>query len=106
MSGEVDGVGRLRPPGWWPRVQTQEGDALVAGPTVVTPIAKTLTIGSDAGGFLCRRSWPSAVSVATGAQQSRVRIVDVTRLIQLAIVLAAALLTVGVWMWTKTRKER
>jgi hypothetical protein len=82
-------------PGWWPRVQTHAGEVLVAGRTAVTPIAKTLTIGSVAGGFVFRRSWPSTLSVVEDGGRSRMRIVDMTRLIQLAIVLAAVLPVMG-----------
>jgi len=108
--------GSGRPP-WWPRLESERGDTLFAGQTAVTPIARTLTIGyapdrAAAGGlapergFFYRCRWPAAASVTIGGKESRVWIVDVTRLAQLAIVSMAALLVYGVWMCTRAQKER
>jgi hypothetical protein len=94
----------------------------VAGPQwtdgrmTVTPVARSLTIGSTPGdgggrpgsgrGLLLRYSRPSAVIVSMDGSVYRMPIVDVTRWAQLAIVLVALLVLWEVWARTNTRKER
>ena len=107
---------------WWPRVETRPCDELVAGGMVVTPIARTVSVGvwpeERAGGpparpgaaashrgVFVRLSRPVAVSVVAGGKQTRVRIVDATRLAQSLIVLMAIVPVCLVWMWTRARKE-
>ena len=105
MLAESYAAMRARLPGWWPRAETRPGDAFVAGGMVVTPIARTVSVRAARGGAFMRLSRPVAVSVVAGGRQSRLRIVDATRLAQSLIVLMAIVPVCWVWMWTRTRKE-
>jgi hypothetical protein len=71
---------------------------------MVSPVAKTIT--ARCGGGVLVRSWPSAVLVAGEGRTSRVPIVNVTRLAQVAIVLAAMLYACGLVARASRQKER
>jgi len=87
-----------------------------AGFTVI-PVATSLTVtrtgagraagGGGQGGGMFARAWPSAVLVSVDGRTSRLRIVDVTRLAQIAILLTAFLCMYELWTRnrTRTRKE-
>ena len=82
------------------RLETVPGAEWTDGRIRVTPIATSAVIG----GFNLSR--PSAVEVSFDGRTNRVRIIDVTRSAQAAILLAALLTVIGSCIWTRTRKER
>jgi hypothetical protein len=70
-------------------LSTTAAPSVAAGQTTVTPVAKTMALSCGRGVLV--RSWPSAVLVVKQGRTSRVPIIDVTRLAQAAIVVAAVL---------------
>jgi len=88
--------------------RTLPGPEVTHGSLNVTPTARSVTVrvGGSSGGAVFQRTWPSAVLVSADGRTSRLRIVDVTRWAQIAIILAALLWIYEVWMWTKGRKEQ
>ncbi len=82
------------------RLETEAGPEWNDGRSTATPVAKTVTVG----GF--SRSWPSAVLVSSDGRTSRAPIIDLTRWVQVAIVLAALLALYEVRTRTRVRKER
>ncbi len=86
------------------RIETVTGPEWTEGGVTVTPVARSLRVGG--GGGLLVRTWPTAVLVSEEGRTSRLRIVDVTRWAQVAILLAALLWVFQIWTRTRTRKER
>jgi hypothetical protein len=78
---------------------TVDGPAVHVGQTVVTPIARALTVRCPWGGIFY--AWPSAVRVSVGGHTSRLRIVNANRRAQ-AIVFA----TILVAAWSLIRSSR
>jgi hypothetical protein len=81
------------------RVQTVAGSPVTRGGVTVTPQAQVVSLRLPFGGFAWQR--PTAVLVEEGGQVRRVRIVDVTRLLQvgiagLALIVAALMRRRGV----------
>ena len=84
------------------RLENVAGPEWTDGRMTVTPVARSLTVGSS----LLRCSRPSRVIVSVDGSVHRMPIVDVTRWAQLAIFVAAALVLWEVRVRTNTRKER
>ena len=78
--------------------------AVEVGSVTVTPVAKSVAL--RCGRATLVRSWPSAVLVLRGGRASRLPIVNVTRMVQVAIVTAATLCAWGLWVPASVRKER
>lgn len=97
MKSLKENVGRLL------RFETLSGPEWVQGGVTVTPVARSVRVGGERG--LYARAWPSAVLVSEEGSTSRLRIVDVTRWAQIAILLAALIWLFEIWMRTRTRKE-
>jgi hypothetical protein len=97
MKSLKENIGRLV------RFQTLSGPESVQGGVTVTAVARSVRVGGERG--LCMRAWPSAVLVSEEGRTSRLRIVDVTRWAQIAILLAALIWLFEIWMRTRTRKE-
>jgi hypothetical protein len=85
-------------------VRTVAAPAAQVGSLRGTPVARSMALKWSRGSLV--RSWPSALLVSTEGRTTRVRIVDVTRLAQVAIVLAAMLCTCGFLTGASSRKER
>jgi hypothetical protein len=96
-----DLVERIRQARRLVRLETIAGPEWTDGGTTVTPVARSLTVGSS-----FRYSRPSEVIVSVDGSAYRMPIIDVTRWAQLAIVLVALLVLWEVWARTNTRKER
>jgi hypothetical protein len=96
------------------RSESVAGPEWSDGRLTVTPVAKAFTFGGRFGGhggagegevfFALTR--PSALIVSNGRRTTRMPIADVTRWLQLAIVLAALLMLYEFWTRTRVRKER
>lgn len=71
------------------RVRTIVGPVAEVGPYAITPVARSLAVGGRRGTVV--RAWPCAVLVSSGGRSSRIPIVDVTRLTQVAIGVSATL---------------
>ena len=84
--------------------RTVVAPAVEVGSFTVSPVARTMALGCGRGVLV--RSWPSAVLVAGGERASRVPILNVTRLAQAAIVVAAMLCACGLLIPATRRKER
>ena|SRR5665647_2761096 len=97
MKSLKEKVGRLV------RFETLSGPEWVQGGVTVTPVARSVRVGGERGLYV--RNWPSAVLVSEEGRTSRLRIVDVTRWAQIAILLAALIWLFEIWMRTRTRKE-
>ena len=85
------------------RFETLSGPEWIQGGVTVTPVARSIRVGGERGRYV--RTWPSAVLVSEEGRTSRLRIVDMTRWAQIAILLAALLWLFEIWMRTRTRKE-
>ena len=64
--------------------QTVLGDPVTVGKVTVTPQSQALSVRWPNGGFVWNR--PIAVLVDQGGETERMRIVDVTRVIQLGLI--------------------
>jgi hypothetical protein len=95
------------------RFESARGEEWTDGRVTVTPIARSAILGAGLGGPRARPleqrrgfynlSWPTAVQMSVDGRTYRAPIVDVTRLSQLAIVLAALLIVFETW--TRRGKE-
>lgn len=98
------------------RVETAAGSEWTDGRTRVTPLATTIVIGGGIGlrppestdreRGLVTLSRPSAVEVSFEGRRYRARIIDATRLGQIAILLTALLAVIEARTWITRRKER
>lgn len=70
---------------------------------VLTPSARTVALRCGPG--LVIRSWPLAVTVTEEGRTSRIRIIDMTRLIQVAIMLGVGICAYGLRTRALVRKE-
>jgi hypothetical protein len=71
------------------RLQTQRGEQIRFGDSIVTPEVRALVIRWPNGGFV--RAWPTALWVERGGQVRRLRILDMTRLIQVGLLATTVL---------------
>ncbi len=78
------------------RWSTIEGQPLKAGNMVVTPISQSLIVRLPFGGFIWNR--PVAIRVENEAGEERIAIVDVTRRIQLGLILSGLGLLFVTWL--------
>jgi hypothetical protein len=85
------------------RFETLPGPQWIQGGLTVTPVARSIRVGGERGRYAC--TWPSAVLVSEEGRTSRLRIIDLTRWAQIAILLAALLWLFEIWTHTRTRKE-
>ena len=97
MKSLKENVGRLV------RLETLSGPEWTQGGVTVTPVARSIRVGGQVGRYV--RTWPSAVLVSEEGRTSRLRIVDMTRWAQIAILLATLTWLFEIWMRTRTRKE-
>ena len=97
MSSLKENAGRLV------RFETLSGPEWTQGGVTVTPVARSIRVGGQVGRYV--RTWPSAVLVSEEGRTSRLRIIDVTRWAQIAILLAALLWLFEIWTRTRNRKE-
>jgi hypothetical protein len=79
------------------------GQPLVVNELTVTPRSRALIVRFRGGGFVWQR--PTHVLVEQNGQVKRLPIVDVTRMIQLALLAAGAGITLASWLASKKRKE-
>ena len=80
----------------WIKWQTKTGEPITAGGRTITPQSKALVIHFPFGGLVWNR--PTAVLVQQGDQTEQITIPDVTRLAQLALLVATATLSVILWL--------
>ena len=87
------------------QLQALTGNPVQAGDLTITPQSQVLIIRLPFAGLVWRR--PTAILVERAGQTSRIPIVDVTRVIQLALFGVVALVfTVTVWIRSSRRKEQ
>ena len=84
-------------------MRTLAAPSIHVGRWALTPSARTLAVRCGRGIFI--RSWPLAVVVTEEGRTSRVRIIDMTRLIQAAIVLGVVVCACGLRARAFVRKE-
>jgi hypothetical protein len=85
-------------------MRTVTAPSLEVGRWVLAP--STRTVALRCGPALFIRSQPIAIAVTEGGRVSRVRIVDMTRLIQAAIVLGAVMCACGLRARACVREEK
>lgn len=87
------------------QLQAVTGSPVQAGDMTVTPQSQVLIVRLPFGGLVWHR--PTAILVERAGQTSRIPIVDVTRVIQLALLGVVALVfSVTVWIQSSQRKEQ
>jgi hypothetical protein len=84
-------------------VQTMSGDPVTVGDVTVTPQSRSLTIRCPFGNMVWSR--PVAVWVERGAWAERIPIVDITRIVQLALLGFGLVFSVIVLVKLAQRKE-
>ena len=72
------------------RLTTTKGQSTTVGDLTVTPEARALAVRLPFAGFVW--NWPGAVRVERGDQVERLRIVDVSRVVQLGLLAATLFL--------------
>jgi hypothetical protein len=85
-------------------MRTVEGSCLRAGRRAITPLAMTLILRCGRGYYIHSR--PYAVVVEEEGRTSRVRVTDMTRLVQAAIMVGAVVCACGLLARTHVRKEK
>ena len=83
--------------------QSVSGSPVQVGDITVTPQSRAMIVRLPFGGLVWRR--PTAVLVERAGQTSRIPIVDVTRVIQLAL-LGASVLTFSATVWILVSRAR
>ena len=83
--------------------QTTTGEAVTVGDLTVKPQAQAVSVRWPNGGFVWNR--PVAVLVERGGQQTRLPIVDVTRLAQIGLFGISAIFTTIFLMLSMKRKK-
>ena len=110
MRSLRDGIARMV------EFRTLPGPDLTRGSLRVTPLARSVTVrfggsggrsaGDHRGGAVFARSRPSAVLVSAEGRTYRLRVVDVTKWTQMAVVLVALLWLYEMWARARARKEQ
>lgn len=75
-------------------IETIAGHPVAANGATVTPVARTLALRTPFGGLVWNR--PVAVLVERGGQVKRIRIVDVTRAVQVGLLVSSIAAIVAV----------
>jgi hypothetical protein len=85
--------------------QTVSGDPMTAGDVTVTPQSQALIVRWPFGGFVWNR--PVAILVERNGSRTveRMRVVDVTRLVQLGLLSFSLVLSIAVLSKSVRRKE-
>lgn len=87
------------------QLQAVTGSPVQAGDITVTPQSQALIVRVPFGGLVWQR--PTAILVERAGQTFRIPIVDVTRVIQFALLGASAFLFwVTVWIQSSRQKEK
>lgn len=84
----------------WQRVS---GQPLVVNGLTITPQSRALIVRLPVGGFVWHR--PIAVVVEQDGQVKRLPIVDVTRMLQLGLLVVGAGIALAGWFVSRQRKE-
>jgi hypothetical protein len=94
-----------KPPrlGRWVSNETVAGDPVTAAGVTVTPLARTLAVRTPVGGLVWSR--PVAVQVERDGRVRRIRIVDVTRAVQVGLLVSSLAAIVAVAALTKGVKD-
>lgn len=85
------------------RLRTTSGESVRAGGVTVTPLARALVVRTPFGGLAWNR--PLALLVRHDGRVDRVRIPDVTRRVQLGLLITAAALVSAALVARGPRKE-
>jgi len=96
-------VRKPRRPGRWVSNETMAGDPVTASGVTVTPLARTLIVRTPIGGVVWSR--PVAVRVERDGEVRRIRIVDVTRAVQVGLLVSSLAVIVAVAAMTKGVKD-
>ena len=88
----------------WIEWQTKTGEPITAAGRTVTPQSQALVIHFPFGGFVWNR--PTAVLVQHNNQTQQIPIPDLTRLIQLALMIATLSFSLIVWLTNKSVKRK
>ena len=91
---------RLRDVSQW---QTLSGDTVTVGDVSVTPESKALIVRWPYGGLVWNR--PVAVLVDKGEQTERIRIVDVTRMVQLGLLALSFIFSLVIFILSVRRRR-
>jgi hypothetical protein len=73
----------------WIQLESSRGEPVQAGDATLTPESQALRVQWPGGGFVYNR--PAAVTVERGGLSERLRVLDTTRLAQIAFLLAAGI---------------
>jgi hypothetical protein len=87
----------------WIEWQTKTGEPVTAAGRTITPQSQALVIHFPFGGFVWNR--PTAVLLQQGDQTEQIPIVDITRLVQLAMLMATVSLTLILWFTNRSVKR-
>ena len=91
------------PPKEMVRRQTFSGEATTVGDITMTPLSQVVTVRWPSGGLVWNR--PVAVVVERDGMRERIRVVDVTRMVQLGL-LGLTLVFSMVFFWLSVRRGR
>lgn len=75
-------------------VETSSGDPVTVGDVIVTPLARALVVRTPLGGLVWNR--PIGLRVERDGRVKRVRIADVTRLLQFGLLASSIIAVVAV----------
>lgn len=84
----------------WQRIS---GQPLAVNGLTITPQSRALTIRLPFGGFVWHR--PTSVVVEQNGQVKRLPIVDVTRMLQLGLLVTSVGIVLAGWLVSRQRKE-
>ena len=83
------------------RWENHKGNPVIAGETTVTPESQSLILQVPYFHFSWSR--PASVYVDDGQQQQRIRVMDLTRIIQLGIFAAGLITAASLWVMGRGR---
>ena len=83
---------------------TVPGDSVTASGVTVTPIARTLTVRTGFGGLVWNR--PVGVRVERNGRVEQLRIVDLTRAIQVGLLASGAVAAVALAVLVRRKEQR
>jgi hypothetical protein len=88
----------------WIEWQTKTGEPITAVGCTITPQSQALVVRFPYGGFVWNR--PTAVLVQQGDQTEQIPIPDITRIAQIALLIATVSLTLILWLTNRSAKRK
>lgn len=83
--------------------ETRTGTPLTAGDVTITPEARALVVQTPVGGIVWNR--PTAILVERNGCVDRIRIADVTRIAQAALIGLSVFVALSIWSMTPQRRR-